>query len=934
MADPARTLYLIDGSGFIFRAFHALPLLNRPDGTPVNAVLGFCNMLARLHNEVKAKHAAVIFDAARKTFRNDIYPEYKAHRPPPPDPLIPQFAIVREATKAFGFPSIELPGFEADDLIASYAKAAREKGWEVVIVSSDKDLFQLVKDGVTMYDAIRNAPLKREAVVEKFGVEPEKIIDVQALIGDSTDNVPGAPGIGVKTAAQLITEYGTLENLLAKAGDIKQQKRREILIQYADQIRMSKKLVTLSEDCDLPVPVNDLEVREDDGVLKGFLEQQGFRSLLARLGKKSDGVPAPAAAVAAAPPDPKEQKTESAFLQGVIGAKQDYELIQDPKQLKPWIEGAKAQGFIAVDTETDSLTAATAKLVGISLALTPGKACYIPVGHISPKSSGKAGELDLTGGERPQQMQTQVAVDALKEVLEDPAILKIGHNLKYDWQVLAQHGLRINPVEDTLLLSFVLDAGKHGHGLDELALLHLQHKMISFNDVTKKGNERISFMQVPLNEACDYAAEDADFTLRLWHVLKPRVIDAKLVNLYERIERPMVRAVAVMESLGVKVDEKALRGLSAEFAQRLAELEKTIIEEAGVNFNIASPKQLGEILFDKMGLEGGKKSKTGAYSTSSDVLEPLAEDHPFVAKILDWRGLAKLKSTYTDALTEQISPRTGRLHTSFSLVGAATGRLSSTDPNLQNIPIRSADGQAIRRAFVAEEGFLLLSADYSQIELRLAAEMADVKALKEAFQQGVDIHAKTASEVFGTPLQHVTSEQRRQAKAINFGIIYGISGFGLAKQLGCTPAEGNAFIRDYLSRFPELRDFMETQRYKAREQGYVETLYGRRCAIRGINEKNQAMRGFAERQAINAPLQGTAADIMKRAMTRLSEHLIDTKSRVRMILQVHDELLFEVPVAEKEKAAALARSMMEGAANLSVPLVVETGFGKNWAEAH
>jgi DNA polymerase-1 len=932
MTDPTRTLYLIDGSGFIFRAFHALPPMNRTDGTPTNAVLGFCNMLMRLHNEVKAQHAAVIFDAARKTFRNEIYPEYKAHRPPPPDELIPQFPLVREAAQAFGFPSIELPGFEADDLIASYAKAARDKGWEVVIVSSDKDLFQLVRDGVTMYDAIRNMPLKREAVVEKFGVEPEKIIDVQSLIGDTSDNVPGAPGIGVKTAAQLITEYGTLENLLAKAGEIKQQKRREILIQYADQIRMSKKLVTLSDDCRLPMLVDDLSVKEDETKLRAFLEKQEFRKLLSRVGQKAgDAGTAPAVAP---PLDPKEQKTETAFLQSVIGAKQDFELIQDVKHLKPWIDGAREQGFIAVDTETDSLTAATAKLVGISLALVPGKACYIPVGHISPKSSGKAGELDLTGGERPMQMQAQAAIDALKPILEDPSILKIGHNLKYDWQVLAQHGVRINPVEDTLLLSFVLDAGKHGHGLDELALLHLQHKMISYNDVTKKGSERISFMQVPLNEACDYAAEDADFTLRLWHVLKPRVHDAKLVNLYERIERPMVRAVAMMETLGVKVDEQALRGLSSEFAQRLAALEKTILEEAGVNFNIASPKQLGEILFDKMGLEGGKKGKNGAYSTSSDVLEPLAEDHPFVGKILDWRGLAKLKSTYTDALTEQISPRTGRLHTSFSLVGAATGRLSSTDPNLQNIPIRSADGQAIRRAFVAEEGFTLLSADYSQIELRLAAEMADVKALKEAFQQGVDIHAKTASEVFGTPLPHVTSEQRRQAKAINFGIIYGISGFGLAKQLGCTPAEGNAFIRDYLNRFSELRDFMETQRAKAREKGYVETLFGRRCAIRGINEKNAAMRGFAERQSINAPLQGTAADIMKKAMTRISEKLEETKSRVRMILQVHDELLFEVPVGEKEQAAQLAKSMMESAAHLSVPLVVETGFGKNWAEAH
>lgn len=931
------TLYLIDGSGFIFRAYHALPPLTRADGTPVNAVLGFCNMLYRLANELKAVHGAVIFDAARRTFRNDIYPEYKAHRPEPPDDLRPQFAIVKEAARAFGFPSIESMGFEADDLIASYARAAREKGWDVVIVSSDKDLMQLIKDGVKLQDPLKNKPIAEAEVLEKFGVPPEKVIDVQALAGDSSDNVPGAPGIGVKTAAQLITEFGSLEELLARAGEIKQPKRRETLQQFAEQIRISKKLVTLDDHAPLPVPVDELVVNEREETLAPFLQVQGFKNLLARLGK-----PMPVASaepsVAAAPTATVEEKKENVFSDdaALIRASADYMLVQNESQLKAWVAEIKEQGFVAIDTETDSLVASQAQLVGISLATKAGRACYIPLGHVKQGGvAGRAGELDLGGQAVPHQLGRAKAIELLKPILEDESILKIGHNLKYDWQVLAQHGVNVNPVDDTMLLSFVLAAGLHGHGLDELAELHLQHKMISYNEVTGTGQKRISFAEVPLEQACAYAAEDADYTLRLYHFLKPRVRAEGLMAFYERIERPMVHTVAHMERAGVKIDETVLAELSRDFTERLGILETAIVKEAGVPFNIASPKQMGEVLFDKLGLPGGKKGKTGAYSTSSDVLEPLAEQgHTIVEKILDWRALAKLKSTYTDSLPQQIAPRTGRVHTSFSLVGAATGRLSSTEPNLQNIPIRTEDGRSIRRAFVAEKGFVLLSVDYSQIELRLAADMAGIEALREAFRKGLDIHAATSAQVFGIPLSHVTPEQRRQAKAINFGIIYGISGFGLAKQIGCTPSEASAFIRDYMARFSELKIFMENTKEQAREKGYVTTLFGRRCHIRGIHEKNAAMRNFAERQAINAPLQGSAADIMKRAMTRIPAALAEKNLKARMLLQVHDELLFEVPVAEKEDTAGLVKSIMESAATLSVPLVADAGFANNWAEAH
>ncbi|NDE90256.1 MAG: DNA polymerase I, partial [Alphaproteobacteria bacterium] len=707
---------------------------------------------------------------------------------------------------------------------------------------------------------------------------------------------------------------------------IKQPKRREILQNFAEQIRISKKLVTLDQHVPLPQTLDSLVVDANHPEkLIPFLEVQGFRTLLARIGHKGAAPVAEVMPKAATPTTPVE----------LVAVTQNYALIQDIRHLETWLEAARAQGFIAIDTETDSLTPSTTTLVGVSLALAPGKACYIPLNHTDPKGSTKVGELDFASENRPKQMPLRIAIEALKTILNDDSVLKIGHNLKFDMQVLAQHGVAINALDDTMLMSFVLDAGAHGHGLDELAELHLQHKMIPFNEVTGTGTKRISFAQVPLEQACNYAAEDADFTLRLYQLLKPRLVAEKLLTVYERIEKPMVATVALMESTGIRIDSEFLHALSRDFTQRLQLLEEAIVKEAGVPFNIASPKQLGDVLFEKLGLPGGKKSKLGAYATGSEVLTPLAEQgHTIVEKILDWRGLAKLKSTYTDSLPQQISPRTGRVHTSFNLVGAATGRLSSTDPNLQNIPIRTEDGKSIRRAFIADKGCVLLSVDYSQIELRLVAEIANIKAMKQAFLDGLDIHAATAAQVFGLSVAHVSPEQRRQAKAINFGIIYGISGFGLAKQIGCTPSEANAFIKDYLNRFSELRVFMENCKQEARDKGYVTTLFGRRCHIRGINEKNGPMRNFAERQAINAPIQGTAADIMKKAMTQMHAALIARNLSARMMLQVHDELLFEVQENQREETARLVRSVMEGAATLSIPLVADAGFGLNWAQAH
>ncbi len=918
MADSH--LYLVDGSGFIFRAFHALPPLNAPDGTPSNAVFGFCQMLNRLTQDVHAPYLAVIFDAGRKSFRNDFYAEYKAHRPEPPPELIPQFALIRDATRAFNLPSIELPGYEADDLIAAYAKAAVAAGHKVTIVSSDKDLMQLVNDAVEMYDPIKLKRIGRDEVVEKFGVQPEKVVDVQALTGDPTDNVPGVPGIGVKTASQLITEYGDLDTLLARAGEIKQPKRRETLIENKEKALISRRLVQLDADAPLPEPIENFGVKAPERqTLREFFVRMGFTRLIARLDGAPDAGKPAASAPAATPSVAAPGKPEL-----------NYELVQSLDRLKHWIARATDAGVVAIDVEATALDPTRADLIGIALALKPGEACYVPLGH-------RSGGSDLLA-EKPPQVPVDDAVAALKPMLEDPAVLKIGHDIKFDALVLQRHGIAMTAVDDTRLISFVLDAGSHGHSTDELSARHLEHKTISTDEVTGTGKARLDFAEVALDKALTYAAEDADVTWRLHCALKPRLIQDHVTTVYETMDRPLVPVLAAMETAGIKVDPDALRLLSQEFGRTMATLEGEIHTLAGREFNVGSPKQLGEILFDELKLPGGKKGKTGAYSTHSDVLEELTEQHPLPQKILDWRRVQKLKSTYADTLIEQINRDTGRIHTSYDMAGAATGRLSSNDPNLQNIPVRSEEGRRIRAAFIAEAGHKLLSVDYSQIELRLVAEMAEVEPLKQAFREGIDIHALTASQVFGVPLDKMDPMTRRNAKAINFGIIYGMSAFGLAKQIGVPQGEASAFIKAYFERYPGIRAYMDREKEKARKLGYVTTLFGRRCHVKTIADKNPALRSFAERQAINAPIQGTAADIIKRAMIRVPPALAAEGLKARMLLQVHDELLFEVPDAEVEATKALVRKVMEGACapavHLGVPLIADAGVGTTWAEAH
>ena len=918
-------LYLIDGSGYIFRAYHAMAHsrkpLSRSDGTPVGAVFGFCNMLMKLlqdlEDDEQPTHLAVIFDSKGKTFRNDIYNEYKANRPPAPEDLIPQFPLIRDAVRAFGLPSIEKEGFEADDIIATYGRHAREAGWDVTIVSSDKDLMQLLDAGTDMFDTMKNVRTPASKVVDKFGVGPDKVVDVQSLAGDSVDNVPGVPGIGIKTAAQLINEYGDLESLLERAEEIKQPKRRQTLIDNAEMARVSRQLVTLDRHVDMEEKIDGFELSSPDAEqLIEFLNAQEFRSLKVKV-QHAWGEDLP--------PDLLSEEVES--------VEKDYVCITDTVELNKWVEACKNAGVIAVDTETTGLDANAADLVGISIATAPGKACYIPVGH-----GGAGGDLL---SERPQQIDKSQVLDALRPVFEDASILKVGQNLKYDMSILAREGVNLSPIDDTMLISYALDAGLHNHGMDELSGIHLDISPISFKEVAGTGKNQLTFDQVPLDKATDYAAEDADITLRLYKILKPRLAAERVTTVYETLERPLSPVLSKMEREGIKVDVGTLNRLSNEFAEGISRLDAEIQELAGRPFNVNSPKQLGEILFDDMELPGGKKSaKTGAWQTNVDVLEKLAaEGHTIPQKVMEYRQFAKLKSTYTDALVAQVNERTGRVHTSFHMASTTTGRLSSNDPNLQNIPIRTAEGRKIRRAFVPEDGNILIAADYSQIELRILAHIAEIDALKQAFADGTDIHAMTASEVFGVPIEGMDPMVRRQAKAINFGIIYGISAFGLARQLDIGRKEAQGYIDAYFERFPGIRAYMDKTIDFGREHGYVETLFGRKCHIRSLNEKNPMHRGFGERAAINAPIQGTAADVIRRAMIRMPGALENAGlNDVRMLLQVHDELVFECSQGVEEKAIPVIRETMANASSpavdLAVPLVVDCGTGQNWEEAH
>lgn len=914
-------LYLVDGSGYIFRAYHRLPPLTNIRGEPVGAVYGYTTMLWKLADELhKADgptHMAVILDKGSHTFRNDLYDKYKAQRPPAPEDLVPQFPMIRDATRAFSLPCIEEAGLEADDIIASYAKAALAQGWSVTIVSSDKDLMQLIEPGLDMYDTMNNRRLGAEHVIEKFGVGPDRLGDVLALMGDSVDNVPGVPGVGPKTAAKLILEHGDLEAVLAAAPAMKPGKLRDNLIEHAEMARLSRVLVTLKDDAALPDPLNELELKGiPDAPLRAFLAHHGFKSLLGKLSAVAD---APVAT-----PKTVQQEDDPPC------AHDDYETVIDLDALEHWITRARHQGWVAVDTETTGIDATQADLVGISLALQPNVACYIPVAH---------GGTDMFA-EKPDQLDKAVVIAKLKPLLEDPSVLKIGHNLKYDMIILGRLGIDVAPFDDTILMSFDLDAGLHGHGMDELSQLHLSHSCIAFKDVVGTGKSQRGFAEIDLKTATRYAAEDADVTLRLWRRFKPRLAAEAATRVYEMVDRPLAPVIAQMERHGIKVDRDRLAQLSAEFAAQMATLETEIHGLAGGPFTIGSPKQLGDVLFDRMGIKGGRKGKSGVYSTDVTELEKIAADKAspgavIAARVLDWRQLSKLKSTYTDALQAQINPQTGRVHTSYSLTGAQTGRLSSTDPNLQNIPIRTEIGRQIRDAFVAEPGNVLLAADYSQIELRLAAHMADVPALKQAFADGADIHSLTAQELFG----EVNRDTRGRAKTINFAILYGISRWGLAGRLDVTPDEAQAMIDRYFERFPGINNYIATTIEEVRDRGYTTTLFGRKCHFSRIKSSVQHERQGAERAAINAPIQGTSADIIKRAMVRMGPALIEAGlPDVRMLLQVHDELVFELPEGDVAAAKPVIEHVMATAAapavTLSVPLGVEIGTGKSWGAAH
>jgi len=971
-------VFLVDGSSYIFRAYHALPPLNRKsDGLQVNAVLGFCNMLWKLLRDMKPEdqptHLAVIFDKSERTFRNELYKDYKAHRPPAPDDLIPQFPLIRDATRAFDIPCLEMLGFEADDLIATYARQACEVKANVTIVSSDKDLMQLVNDCVVMYDTMKDRKIGIPEVIEKFGVPPEKVIEAQALIGDSTDNVPGVPGIGPKTAAQLLQEYGDLETLLARAGEIKQEKRRQALIDNAEMARISRKLVTLDDKVKLEVPLADLTVHEPDYKnLIAFLKQMEFSALTRRVsefagvdsgtieaskaatprtdppapGGAAPGLPLtgggmaikprPGATEPAVPVTP--QSLSAARLEAARKQKVDrsrYEIVQNVARLKEWIARAHSAGIVAINIQPVGEDPMQADLCGFALAVAPNEACYVPLAH---RRSGDGGLFDA--GLAPDQISEDEALAALKPLLEDPGVLKIGQDVKFELQLFAVRGIEAQSLEDTMLMSYVLDAGRFGHTLDALAPRYFDHVALDYNEVIGTGKAKVTFDCVAFEKAAPYVAEDADVALRLTSVLRARMVAEHVTTVYETLERPLVPVLARMERRGISVDRQVLSRLSGEFAQRGAALEDEVRKLAGdPDFNPGSPKQLGDILFGKMQLPGGTKTKTGQWSTGARVLDELAEQgHALPQKILEWRQVTKLKSTYTDALPGYINPMTKRVHTNYALAATPTGRLSSSEPNLQNIPIRTEEGRKIRRAFVASPGNKLVSADYSQIELRLLAEIADVPALRQAFKDGTDIHAMTASEMFGVAVKGMPPDVRRRAKAINFGIIYGISAFGLANQLGIAREEAGAYIKKYFERFPGIRDYMEETKAAAKKNGYVTTLFGRKCHYPDIAASNPSLRAFNERASINARLQGSAADIIRRAMIRMEGALAKKKLNAQMLLQVHDELVFEVPENEVEKTLPVIKKVMEDAPHpaltLHVPLAVDAHAADNWDEAH
>ena len=923
-------LHLIDGSAFIFRAYHALPPLTRKsDGMPIGAVAGFCNML---HRYIEGNtgpdaptHVAVIFDKGSHTFRNDMYDQYKANREAMPEDLRPQMPLTRTATEAFNIACKEIEGFEADDIIATLAVQARAAGGLCTIISSDKDMMQLVGDGVEMFDAMKNKTIDRDGVFEKFGVYPERVVDVQALAGDSVDNVPGAPGIGIKTAALLINEYGDLDTLLERAAEVKQPKRRQTLIDNVDQIRLSRDLVKLDDAMDLEFTIEDLEVFEPDPeVLLPFLAEMEFRTLTKRVatlfGKEAPVIK-----------DAAPTASDLPVLESVSFDHSKYEQVENAAQLQVWIDRIYARGYVAVDTETTGLNEMTADLVGVSLCVEAGQACYIPLIHKVAGGDDLFSDDALADG----QMPLEDALQMLTPMLQDPSIIKIGQNMKYDTKIFAQLGINVAPIDDTMLMSYVMHGGLHNHGMDALSERYLNHTPLPIKPLLGSGKNAKTFDAVTLADAVPYAAEDADVTLRLWQMFKPQLHQVQVTKVYETLERPLVPVLAAMERSGIKVDRDILSRMSNAFAQKMAGLEDEIYELVGRKFNVGSPKQLGEILFDEMALEGGKKGKTGAYATGVDVLEDLATEHQLPRLILDWRQLSKLKSTYTDALQDHINKDTGRVHTSYSIAGASTGRLASTDPNLQNIPIRSEEGRRIREAFIAEPGKKLVALDYSQIELRILAHIADIPALKQAFEDGLDIHAMTASEMFGVPLNEMTPDIRRQAKAINFGVIYGISGFGLARNLRIPRSEAQGFIDRYFERFPGIRTYMDDTKAFAKEHGYVQTLFGRKIHTPNITAKGPHA-GFAARAAINAPIQGTAADVIRRAMVRIPDAIAHLPAK--MLLQVHDELLFEVEDAAVGELIVVAKDIMENASDpvvkLDVKLTVDAGQGANWAEAH